>query len=66
VAGVRVVVVGVFAGFGGVVVAVVAVDYLRGDIVVEEAGEDLDSDEAEDEEDEEEPGGFGGRHVGFF
>ncbi len=41
------------ARFYGVVVAVVAVDDLGGDVVVEEARDDLDADESEDEEREE-------------
>jgi sensor domain CHASE-containing protein len=41
------------ARFYGVVVAVVAVDDLGGDVVVEEARDDLNADESEDEEGEE-------------
>ncbi|KFY88166.1 hypothetical protein V498_06886 [Pseudogymnoascus sp. VKM F-4517 (FW-2822)] len=58
--------VSVFARFGGLVMAMVAVDYLGRDVVMEEAGDDLDADEAEDEEYEEQPGGFCGGHLGFF
>ena len=42
--------------FYGLVVAVIAVDDLGGDVVVEEPRDDLDADESEDEEDEEQPG----------